>query len=145
MLPGNRSLLVSGPYTPDDWLIGPMVASLADIISNQITGIDKVYQQDPDGSPLNNSVTITLHKFKVEDDTNGKLQLRIIFAITHWFRRSNYGQGIAKAYSYIMPYLLTFSAWPNQQLGHLARIMQVSEGGVTQLKYANEPHVGLVI
>jgi hypothetical protein len=133
-------------FAANDSLLSPIIEQLAEIIEQQITPApQKVYRKEPDGSTIHNSVTLPLNQFKVRDDTNGKLELHMIFSISHWFRRGTYGTGIESCYLYLMPYLQAFSAWPNQELQNQARIVAVSSGGVTQKVYAGEPHVALIV
>lgn len=134
-----------GPFTPSDTLVGPIVHQLATYINTEITGINKVYEQDPDGSPLDNTVTIPLVKFEVKECTFGKMEVTLKFSVIHWFRRGVLGTGITKCYSFLMPYLQVLTAWSQNDINNLARQITVTDGGVTQISYSSEPHVGLVI
>lgn len=132
-------------YTPSDILVGPIVQQIATIIENQIAGVDRVYVNIPDGPPEDNSVIIPLTNFEILDETNGRLSVRLTFGMRHLIRRKSMDEAITNCYSYIMPYFQCFSAWVNQDLGGLARLMTIKNGGVTQFIEAGQVFLALII
>lgn len=128
-----------------DHVIGPIVKKLAEIIEQQINPPpQKVYQLPPDRAPEDNTVTIILNQYKVLDDTNGKLELRLAFSVTHWWTIiPHFSDALEKAYAYLLPYILAFSDWNNQETD-LYRIVQVNQGGIKTQGAAGEQRCGLV-
>lgn len=134
-----------GPFSPNDSLVGPIVHQLATDIQTQIPSISYVYEKLPERTPGDNSVVIPLAKLKVVSDTNGKLKVRLYFAIQHLFLRSNIADNLARAYTYIQPWLYVLSAWGNQNLGGLAMEVDVSEVQVKQMSMAGQPLLALLM
>lgn len=134
-----------GPYAPTDDLVGPIVHQIALLIQAQIPSVAHVYEKFPDGPPQDNSVIIPLVSGKVVDETNGKLKLRFTFAVLHIFRRSKLPDNIGRAYTYVAPWLKLLSAWPNQNLGGLAREVDATNLMVTQRAEAAQAVVALSV
>ena len=136
---------MAGPYAPDSSFIDAIVAALATEIQTQIPSINTVYQQYPDRAPGDNTVVLPLTKYKVMDDTNGKLKVKLTFGGKHLFRRREMGINISQAYGYLLPWLMVISSWTNQSLGGLAISTSVTEGGVAQVAEAGQSMVALII
>lgn len=132
-------------YAPQDPMIGPIIHAIANIIRNQIPSVGYVYEQAPDGPPEDNTALIPLTQYKIMDDTNGKLAVKLTFGIRHFIRRGPYPDNILTAYSYFMPYMQAFAAWNNQTLNGLVRSISPSNGGVAQFVEAGQVFVVLVI
>lgn len=109
-----------GPYAPNDTLIGPIVHQIALNIQRQIPSIGKVWEAVPDRAPSDNQVLLPVLKVKQLGDTNGKLKVLITVGARHVFRRQELDAGIARAYTYVMPWLQMLAAWNNATLGGLA-------------------------
>lgn len=128
-------------YDPSDNLISPIATQLAAILTQQI-GVVRVYTEAPDGPPENNSAVIPPPSFKVLDDTNGKLRLKLSFAIKHLIRRAKMSESLTAAQHYYLPYLQAFSAWKNQGLydgtKNLAREVTPISGGLVQMVEAGQ-------
>ncbi len=133
------------PYSPNDSMIGPVVAAIANLIATQVQGVSVVYQKVPDSAPEDGSVLIPLTGFRIVEDTNGKLKVRLGFGIRHFIVRGELPDNIQTAYSYLVPYLQVFSSWANQTLGGLAREMTPSAGGVTQFVENGQAFVALIL
>ena len=125
-------------------IISPIVDALANIIETQIDPPPThIYLLPPDGAPDEDTATIIMTQYKVVDDTNGKLEIRMVFGIIHWFKiLPHMSDAIFKAYQYLMPYIRAFSAWDNQESA-LWRIVQVSQGGIKTQGSAGEQRIGL--
>src|SRR5579859_5736573 len=124
--------------------VSPIVAELANIVRTQIDPPPiHIYELPPDGAADDNTVTIILNQYKVDDDTNGKLQMRYTFGIVHWFKiMPHLSDAILKAYAYLIPYVLAFSSWYNQE-NTLWRIVEVAQGGIKTTGTAGEQRIGL--
>lgn len=137
---------MAGPFAPSDSLIGPIVTAIANNIRTQIPSIQYVYEKLPDRSPQDNSVIIPLLKAKVrEAETEGKVGILFTFGLRHLFRRKEMPDNIAAAYIYIMPWMQMLTAWPNQQLGGLARVTNVTDISIMQVAESGQPMVALAI
>lgn len=134
-----------GPYVPDGTLITDIIHQIAITIQAQIPSISHVYEEYPDRAPNDNTVILPLTKFKVLDDSNGKLKVVFVITAKHLFRRKQMSDNITQAYSYVNPWLLCISAWPNQDLGGNAIQLTIKEGGVQQMAEAGQAMVGLVV
>ncbi|GHO55525.1 hypothetical protein [Ktedonobacter robiniae] len=132
-------------YQPQDPVISPVVAAIANIVQTQIAGVTVVYQQPPDGPPEDGSVVIPLSTYKILGDSNGKMYTKLTFGIRHFIRRGNFQENVLAAYSYWYPYMQAFSAWGNQDLGGLAQNITVSNGGVTQFVQAAQVFTALIV
>lgn len=131
-------------YTPSDSLVGPIVHQISLIADSQIQGVTTVYEKPIDGPPEDGSVMIPLSSYKILDDTNGKLYVKMTFSLHYYVLRASYAENVATAYTYIVPFLLAYSAWPNQSLGGLAQEMTITTGGVTQYIEAGQVYVALI-
>jgi hypothetical protein len=137
---------MAGPFSPNDNLIGPIAHQLALLIQAQIPSIQYVYEKLPDRSPQDNSVIMPLFKAKVTDgNVEGKVQIRFTFAIRHLFRRKEMPDNVAMAYSYLVPWILMTTAWPNQNLGGLARSVNPTDVNVIQVAESGQPMVALAV
>lgn len=132
-------------YQPNDTIISPVIAALAQIIKNQVAGVSTVYEQPPDGPPEDGSVLLPLANFKVLDDTNGRLKIQLTIATRHFIRRGSWSENVLAAYSYFVPYIQAFAQWSNQDLGGLAQEINLSNGGVTQYVQAGQVFCALLI
>jgi hypothetical protein len=133
-------------YAPNDSLIGPIVSAIAANIRAQIPSINYVYEKLPDRSPQDNSVIIPLIRGKVKEaETEGKVSVLLTFGIRHLFRRKEFPDNVAQAQSYLMPWLLMLTAWPNQQLGGLARLTNVTDLTIVQVAESGQPMVALAV
>lgn len=136
---------MAGPYAPDATMLGNIIHQIAITVQAQIPSISFVYEDYPDRAPGDNTVILPLSKFKVLDDTNGKLKVAFTIAARHLFRRRAMSDNIKQAYTYINPWMLCISAWPNQTLGGYAMEMTIKEGGVQQVAEAGQAMVALVV
>ena len=132
-------------YSPNDSLISPVVAAIANIVSTQVAGVTVVHQQPPDGPPEDGSVVIPLSAYKILDDSNGRLTLKLTFGVKHFVVRGSYPENILAAYSYFVPYFQAFAQWSNQDLGGLCQSLTLTNGGVTQYVQAGQVFVALVV
>jgi hypothetical protein len=136
-------------YPPSDSVIGPITAQIANIIQTQIAGTVRVYTTPPDGPPEDGSAVVAPPNFKVVEDTNGKLCLKLSFPIRHVIRRKKFGDSLALAQQYIIPYLMAFSAWRNQSLyngtTNLAREVNPNSGGIIQFVESGQVYVAVLI
>lgn len=133
-----------GPFTPADNYVGPIVHALATNITTQIPSIAKVYEQLPDTSPIDNSVLIPLTSADIKEETNGKMRVTLNFGIRHVFKRKSMSSNVTYAYTYVQPWLLLLSAWPNLTLGGLAREVTTTKMRVTQVTESGQVMVALV-
>lgn len=133
-----------GPFVPDSTILANVIHQLAITIKAQIPSINLVYEDYPDQSPGDNTVILPLTKYKVLDDTNGKLKVSFLFGARHLFRRRRMSENLALAYSYVNPWLMCISAWPNQDLGGYANQVTIKEGGVSQVSEAGTSMVALI-
>lgn len=131
-------------YPPSDDLISPIATQLAAILTEQI-GVSRVYTEAPDGPPENNSAVIPPPSFKVIDDTNGKLRLKLSFPIRHMIRRAKMSDSLIAAQQYYLPYLQAFSAWKNQHLydgtQNRAREISPTAGGLVQIVESGQVYI----
>jgi hypothetical protein len=134
-----------GPFTPSDSLVGPIVHQIALFIAAQIPSVGHVYEDLPDRAPTDNSVIIPLLRGRVLSDTNGKLKVQLQFSLRHLFRRKNMPDNIATAYTYVVPWLMLLSAWPNQNLNGRAIEVDASDLTITQMSESGQPMVALVV
>jgi len=126
-----------GPFAPSDSLVGPIVSNLTTFINTQIPAVGYIYPTLPDRPPADDAVVMPLLKITIVSETNGKLKLSLSFAMRHLFRRTNLQDDIARAYTFIVPWLNVLGAWQNQTLSGLAMevdakeltVMQVTMGG----------------
>ncbi|GHO45191.1 hypothetical protein [Ktedonospora formicarum] len=131
-------------YEPQD-VISPIISAIADIVHTQISGVSQVYEQPPDGPPEDGTVEIPLSNYKIADDTNGKLCTHFTFGLRHFVVRGSFPENVLAAYAYWWPYMQAFSRWSNQSLGGRARLMTVTNGGVTQFVQAGQVFVCLIV
>lgn len=131
-------------FSPDTTL-GDIKHQIGLIASGQITGVGRIYEQEPDTPPEDGSVIVAMRKFKVESDTNGKLKLRITFGLFYCKRRKRTTQDMPAVEQYLMPFLSAYSAWGNQTLNNDAELVGVSDGGVVQQPIAGEIYRCLVV
>jgi len=135
-------------YPPSDDLITPIATQLAAILTEQI-GVSRVYTEAPDGPPENNSAVIPPPSFKVIDDTNGKLRLKLSFPIKHMIRRAKMSDSLTTAQQYYLPYLQAFSAWRNQGLydgtKNLAREVTPTSGGLVQIVESGQVYIAFTV
>lgn len=136
---------MAGPYTPNDNFIGPIIHNIAVIIKTGIPSITTVYEDMPDRAPVDNSVVLPLTDATPIDETNGKLQVKVNIGGKHLFRRKEMSANIVQAYSYLQPWMFLLAAWPNQDLGGLARSITMSKIRVTQAGEAGTPFLALAI
>ncbi len=132
-------------YQPNDSIISPVVAAIATIIQTQVAGVSYVYQQPPDGPPENGTVVIPLSAYKILDDTNGRLKIKLTFGVKHFVVRGSYPENVLGAYAYFVPYAQAFAQWSNQSLGGLCQSLTLTNGGVTQYVQAGQVFVCLVV
>lgn len=133
-----------GPFAPDSTLLSNIIHQIAVTIKEQIPTISYIYEDAPDRAPGDNSVLLPLTKFKVLDDTNGKLKVNFTISARHVFRRKQMSDNLKQAYSYIYPWMMVLSAWSNQTLGGYAMEVNPKEGGVSQVSEAGQSMVALV-
>lgn len=131
-------------YTPTDDLIGPIAAAIGNIISAQITSIDRIYTYIPDGPPETNAVAIPLSHFEILDDTNGKLFCRLTYNIRYVTRRKSSDEATVDCYKMFTSLMKVFASWPNQSLGGLSKSMTVKNGGVTQMIASGQVFMSLI-
>lgn len=133
-----------GPFVPDGTLVTNIIHQIAITIQAQIPSISFVYEDYPDRAPNDNTVILPLTKYKILDDTNGKMKMMLQITAKHLFRRKQMSDNIKQAYTYINPWMLCLSAWPNQTLGGYAMEINIKEGGVSQVAEAGQSMVALV-
>ena len=136
-------------YDPNDLLVGPIIASLAQVIQQQIPSIQSIYQTPTDSTPDNNSV-----QFPYEislDDTQypGMMRLDLNIYITHVFKRTRLDQVYQQMQPYIYPWLMVLSAWRNQYLvpdpGFATQIIQLDKKTrIVPLNLNGVAYVGLI-
>ena len=135
-------------YTPSDTLVTPVATALAAILTGEI-GVTRVYTEMPDGPPENNSAVIPPPSFKLIDDTNGKLRIKLTFPIKHLIRRAKLADSLNAAQQYYLPYLQAFSAWHNQQLYNgsvpLSREVTPTTGGIVQLVESGQVFIAMTV
>lgn len=136
---------MAGPYSPNDSLVGPIIHELAVIIQTGIPSIQTVYEDMPDRAPIDNSVVLPLTDAEPKDETNGKMVVKLVIGGKHLFRRKEMSANIQQAYSYLFPWLQLLSAWPNQDLGGLARSITTTKVRVTQAGEAGTPFLALAV
>ena len=76
-------------------------------------------------------------------DTSGKIEIIYTFALRHVFRRNNLDRNLKTAYTFIQPWLSFFTALPNQTLGGIGRLMNVTRISITQSGQGGQPIVVL--
>lgn len=137
--------------TPTDDIVGPIVHQLALVLSSQITGIGRMYEEVPDGPPENNSVLFPLTSFKFEGDTNGKEYVRLQFGIRYMVRRSNFATNLQACYKMFSAMSRVLAAWYNQPLYDSSTGTQYAiqvtpkSGGFTQFVDSGMPYVALIL
>lgn len=134
-----------GPYTPQDTLVGPIISALASDVATQIPAVGPIYPTLPDRPPGDNAVIIPLLRAKIISDTNGKLKVRLYFAMRHLFRRAEMSDTILRAYTFVQPWLLVLTAWSNQNLNGHAIQVDVSDLTVIQVSQSAQPMIALAI
>lgn len=134
-----------GPFVPADDFIGPIVTALSNDVVAQIPAVGPIYPYLPDRPPGDNTVIIPLLRAKIESDTNGKLKVRLHFAMRHLFRRAEMSDTIKRAYTFVRPWLLLLSAWANQNLNGLAIQVDVSDLTIIQVSQSAQPMIALAI
>lgn len=125
--------------------ISDLKTALGNIASSQITGITRVYTNEPDGPPEDNSVIVGSPQFKVIDETIGKVKVLLTFPLRYCVRRRGKGEDITEVESYFLPFILGFNAWSNQALDDDAFITSVTNGGVAQFVYAGQTMRALIV
>lgn len=123
-------------FSPQD-VISPLVHQLA-LVAQQISGIGRVYETEPDNPPEDGSVLFPLVSFESPDDTNGKFYIKLTFNVMYCKRRSRGTQDIPAIYQYVLPFLQAYSAWANQSLNDEAISVTVKKGGVTQFTHGTQ-------
>jgi len=134
-----------GPFAPSDSLVGPIVSNLTTFINAQIPTVGFIYPTLPDRPPADDAVVLPLMKAAIVTETNGKLKISLSFALRHLFRRTNLADDIARAYTYIVPWLNVLGAWQNQTLSGLAMEVDSKDLVVTQVTMAGQVLVALAI
>ena len=136
---------MAGPFSPADTVVGPIVQALSNIVATQIPAVGYIYQTMPDRPPADDAVIMPLMQAQIIDDTSGKLTIKLSFAMRHLFRRTNLADDIARAYTYIMPWLFVLSAWTNQSVSGLALKVNPKIIKVIQVTQAGQAMVALAI
>lgn len=131
-------------FPPGDTLVGPIIDQLHSIVQNQI-GVQRIYDTDPDTPPEHGSCIIPAPFFEILSDTNAKLYLKLKFQLRHVARRTSISQNLKYLYTYVMPYLEALSAWPNNELGNEAIMVNIVKGGVGQLPINGTNYLALFI
>jgi hypothetical protein len=134
-----------GPFPPSDDLVGPIIHAMALLVATQIPSVAHIYEQVPDRSPGDNTVIFQLTKGRVVDETGGKVRFQFTFSMTHVFRRTAIADNIARAYTYVMPWIRFLFAWPNQNLGGLAIEVNATDLSIMQLAESGHPMVALIV
>lgn len=134
-----------GPFSPQDNFIGPIIQALSNDVAAQIPAVGPIYPRLPDRAPVDNSVIIPLLRAKIISDTNGKLKVRLFFAMRHLFRRTKFDDDVLRAYTFVQPWLLLLAAWANQNLNGLAIQVDVSDLTVVQVSQSAQPMIALAI
>lgn len=134
-----------GPFAPNDSLVGPIVHAIAVLIKQQIPSITFVYEDLPDRAPGDNTVILPLMPSKIKEESNGKMRIALRFSMRHLFRRKSMGANVKTAYTYVLPWLQFLAAWPNQNLGGLARSVSATDLALTQQSESGQPMVALVV
>lgn len=125
--------------------ISDLKDAIGSIATSQITGIVRVYTNEPDGPPENGSLIVGSPRWEVLDDTNGKLKVRLTFPLRMCFRRKGNGEDIVAAESYTLPFILAYSSWVNQFLDSDAMLVEVKDGGTVQFNYADQMMRALLV
>jgi hypothetical protein len=125
--------------------VADLKTALGNIASTQIAGITRVYTNEPDGPPEDNSVIVGSPQFKVLDETVSKGKVVFTFPIRYCVTRRGDGEDIVKVESYFLPFMLAYSAWSNQNLDPDAFICLVTSGGIAQFVYAGQTVRALIV
>jgi hypothetical protein len=125
--------------------IADLKTAIGAIATSQITGITRVYANEPDGPPENGSLIVGSPRFEVVDDTNAKLKVRLTFPLRLCFRRDSRGEDIVKCESYTLPMILAYSSWVNQTLDSDSFLTEVKDGGTVQFVYADQTMRALLV
>lgn len=136
-------------YPITDNVVGPIIHALAGIVKAGIDPNMRVYEDAPDGPPEHNSCVIPPPTFKFVNDTNGKLSLKMTFGVRHVIRRKKLGESLSSARTFMIPYLMVFSAWKNQNLTDangalLCREVTPSSGGLIQFEDSAQTFIAVL-
>lgn len=132
-------------YAPVDDVVSPIAQALLNIAQTQLSGIQTFYAYETDGPPDHNSFMVMDPQFEVTDDTNGRLFLLLKFRLCLRYQQVVESVDTPPLRSYIMPMLSAYSAWDNNELGGLARLISVRSGGIVRELYAGTPYKTLVL
>lgn len=133
-----------GPFAPNNTLLGQITHQLAVYIQQQIPSISYVWEEVPDRPPGDNSVMLPMTRIKLISDTNGKAKVSIEYSITHIFRRAESFDTIARAYTYVFPWLQLLTSWFDQTLNGLSISVDANDLVVTKLIVSGEVVIALV-
>ena len=136
-------------YDPNDYMVGPIIGALTQIIQQQIPSIPTIYQTPTDSTPDNNSVQFPYEI--VLDDTQypGMMRLDLCIYITHLFKRTRLDQVYQQMQPYIYPWFMVLSAWANQYLvpenGLSTQILQLDKKmRIVPFNFNGQAYIGLV-
>jgi hypothetical protein len=136
-------------YDPNDLLVGPIIASLTEVIQTQLPSIQTIYPVPTDSTPDNNSVQFPYEVCLDGTQYPGKMRVDLDIFITHVFKRSRLDAVYAQMQPYIYPWLMVLSAWRNQYLvpdqGFDTQIVQLDKKiRIIPMMLAGQPYVALV-
>ena len=104
---------------------------------------DLVFADEPDDAPPDGSILILMRQFDILANTNGKLRLKLTFAILYVLDPSVNRQTRPTLNSYVLPFLLAYEAWFNQALNGDYFAIDTQKGGVGRITYANQAYDAL--
>lgn len=134
-------------FSPNDNVIGPIIAALGNTIQTQVNNPAIFYQSPPDGAPDDNSFLVAFTGFRFLNKEMGTTLANVAlqFKLAHFVRQSNFADNVAFLQQLYMPYMLVLSAWYNQNLGGLSLTVTPQKGAIVQVPYSNETRVALII
>ena len=112
-------------------------------VANLAWDANLVFSDEPDEPPPDGSILILLRQFDVLANTNGKLRLKLTFGILYLLDPTVNRNTRATLNSYVLPFMLAYEDWANQNLNGDYYEINVEKGGVGRLTYSNQAYDAL--
>ena len=133
-------------FSPQDIWIGPIITQFNSIITNQVSGVARIYTVEPDGDLEDNAAIIPEPTWEIKGNTNAKLYLCIHFGIRHVISRGpDTEDSFPAARAFLYPYVMALSTWANQSLSGDAIQVDIKKGGLGQFAHAGIVYTALLL
>jgi hypothetical protein len=126
-----------------DTFIGPIITELQTIAA-QITGIGRLYDEIPEGSPEDNSVMFACKHIDVSSAMNGRIEMTFEFDIIHCFRRTRLQEALTRAYAAMPAWATVLSTPANVRMSSSATLEDLTGIDIQNVKHGGQPMLGVI-